>query len=78
MRKTWVRFGRVVIVLAVAVVLYALVLPSTHGDPSRIANLSIRDPHVAVMKSSPSSAKSVGVSKRHRKALEDVCGQRTV
>ena len=70
MRKTWVRFGRVVIVLAVAVVLYALLLPSTHGDPSRIANLSIRDPHVAVLKSAPSSAKSVGVSKSTVKLLK--------
>ncbi len=63
MGKTWMRAGRVVVVAVVGVVLYAVVLPSTHADRSLLATLSIRDTHVAGLKTKPTTAMSVSATK---------------
>jgi hypothetical protein len=63
MGETWMRAGRVAVVAVIAVVLYVAVLPSSHADRSRLADLSIRDPHVSGLKTKPTTAMSVSAIK---------------
>ncbi len=63
MGKSWMRPGRVVVVAVVGVIIFVAVLPSTHSDRAVLAGLSIRDPHVAGLKTKPTTAMSVSATK---------------
>jgi hypothetical protein len=69
MHNTGMRVGRVVVVVVVAVAVYAFALPSSHFDPALMANLSIRDPHVAALNAKPSTASTENAKKDNVKPV---------
>ena len=69
MHNTGMRVGRVAAVVVVALVVYIFALPSSRFDAALMANLSIRDPHVAVLNTSPSTASTEAAKKDNVKPV---------
>lgn len=62
MRNTWIRAARVLVVVVAAAAVYVFALPSTHVNRHLLANLAIRNPHVAVLGTKPVSAAPVSTT----------------